>query len=424
MAEGDIHYRTQALRKNEHRIRTLDNVSEDNQQILEEFMDYLFNQDLSDSRISRYLYGWYVLSDHIDFDLENPDKKKLTRLVGKINRNKIKEKDLADQTLREYKKSIRKFYTDFMEYKHPDFDGEELCDFFTLTVQPSYVDADRLPGPEEVAELVKNADRTRDKALIMTLWSSAGRISEVLGLKWKDVNFKEDIVSVTFRETKTGGNRTVPLAAGYLYLKELHEQDRRSNEPEAFVFRGLKTDKQLTHASACNIIKRASKEIVGKTDTGKAKYERVIPDRIKINPHAFRKGRATYLASQGMNQAQLCSFGGWVQGSREVAVYVRMAKEDVENGIRKVADMETKDDQDKRDLHPVPCPACEQLNKFEVENCSSCGETLRMSDLWEKVKVKETKEELKTRMIEEEVGIEDDEVEEMAREMIEEKIKQ
>lgn len=135
-----------------------------------------------------------------------------------------------------------------------------------------------------------------------------------------------------------------------------------------------------------------------------------IPDRIKTNPHAFRKGRATYLAAQGMNQAQLCEFGGWVQGSGEVAVYIRMAESDVEQGIREISGIQKREDDTEEDLDPVKCQECKKLNKFEAENCRDCGATLKTSDLFTEVQIEEMKDELKTKMIEEDIGKSEEEI--------------
>ncbi|MFB6076887.1 MAG: tyrosine-type recombinase/integrase, partial [Candidatus Nanohaloarchaea archaeon] len=314
-----------------------------------------------------------------------------------------------EQTKREYKKAVKKLYSDYLDSKKPEFDGDEFCDFFTLTVSESYTDPDRLPGPKEVRELVKAADRLRDKAFIMTLWSTGGRIGEILGLKWKDVKFRNDIATVVFRDTKTGGNREVPVVSGYLYLRDLKEADARGDEPEAFLFRSLQDDTQLSHNGACNIIQRARKY------TG-------IPERVKTNPHAFRKGRATFLASQGMNQAELCAFGGWVQGSREVAKYIRMGKSDVEASVRRVAGMEPEDDPEEEDLNPVQCHQCGELNKFEATNCTTCGEVLETAELFNEVQVERAKDALKDRMIKEKVGIDDDRMDELAEQVVEEEM--
>jgi site-specific recombinase XerD len=307
----------------------------------------------------------------------------------------------------EYKKAVRKLYTDYLESKKEDFNGEKLCDFFSLTVNVSHTDPDRLPTPDIVRALVESATKSRDKALIMTLWSSAGRIGEILGLQWKDVKFDSSIAKVRFRETKTGGSRTVPLRAGFVYLKELKEKDSRSNEQDAFVFRSFYQDTQLSHTGACKVIKRARE----KTD---------IPDRIKTNPHAFRKGRATYLAARGMNQAQLCEFGGWAQGSSHVAKYIRMAESDVENSIKKIAGLRDSDKELEEDLNPIKCHDCNALNKFEAINCNQCGEAISMEEQFIESQIEEKTDQFMEEVIRSQTEFKPKEINEKAKEFVNE----
>ncbi len=408
MSIGDIHNRDGRIKKTVQKLENSTEYSKHNKEVILDFKDFLFSQNLSKDRIARYLYSWHQLLQHVDYKLDEVEKDDLIELVGKINQDKIKDRELSEYTKMEYKKAVRKMYTDYLESKNPEFDGETLCDFFSLTVNTSHTDPDRLPTPEVVSMLVQNASRIRDKALIMTLWSSAGRIGEVLGLQWKDVKFSNDITKIRFRDTKTGGSRTVPLRAGYLYLKDLQDSDQRSDESDAFVFRNLTNDKQMSHKAACGILKRA------RSDTN-------IGARVKTNPHAFRKGRATFLAAQGMNQAQLCEFGGWAQGSSHVAKYIRMAESDVEEGIRQIAGIQEADEKFRKDLNPVQCYDCNELNKFEAENCTSCGAVLTTSEMFEQKQIEEATDELVFEIAKSETGFTEDEIEKKAQELVEEK---
>jgi integrase/recombinase XerD len=408
MTDGDIHNRDGKIRNTTERIQNLKEISEENRQHLLDFKEHLFSENLSKDRISRHLYTWVRLVEYVDFQLDEVEKRDLVRLVGKVNRSEISDKDqLADTTKAEYRKSIRKFYKDFLGNRREDIDGEELTDFFTVTASAPTADPEELPMPRHVRQLVKNCDRSRDKAFIMSLWSSGGRIGEILGMKWKDVSFTDEIAKVRFRETKTGGSRTVPLTAGYLYLKELQEKDSRSSERDAYVFRSLTTDDQLSHNGACNIIKRANE---------KGSSEDSVSGKIRLNPHAFRKGRATYLASQGMNQAQICEYFGWVQGSDKAAKYIRMAQKDVESGIKKVAGYEI--EEEERDLHPVKCPSCGAANKFEAETCQECDEVMTTSELFSKVKIDEATKKLHKRIITERTGLDDEKINEHAKQIV------
>jgi hypothetical protein len=284
-----------------------------------------------------------------------------------------------------------------------------MTDFYTLTVKEQYEDPDRLPGAGTARTMVKRADRLRDKALIMTLWSTGGRISEVLGLKWKDVKFQNEIARVTFRDTKTGGNRTVPIHAGHLYLRELQQQDHKGGDPDAFVFRSYQDDEQLSYAAAANVISRI-------------KEQADVPEKIKTSPHNWRKGRATYFAARGRNQAWLCDYFGWVQGSAEAAKYIRMAESDVEAGIRDVAGLEQVEDDVEDDLNPVQCHECETWNRFEAAHCRSCSTRLAAGDLFDEVRVQETAEKLQWSILRENIPLDEERIREKARELVHEEV--
>lgn len=169
MSDGDIYNGGREIKRNVERIKNLDKISENNREALLDFKNYLLSQGLSDSRTNRYLYTWCRLSSHVDFDLYEPEKDDVIKLVGKLNQGEIKEKEMAPGTKKEYKKAVNKFFKDFLGSKKEDIDGEYLTDFFTTTVKSSRTDPDRLPTPNVVKEMVKQANRLRDKAAIMAL---------------------------------------------------------------------------------------------------------------------------------------------------------------------------------------------------------------------------------------------------------------
>lgn len=409
MSDGDIHRHEQQLKNNVRRIKEADHITDDQTQLLLRFKDFMAAQDLSTSRINRYLYSWQKMMQHVDFDLEDPDKDDLVRLIGKINQNEIWGREVSPHTRVEYKKAVNKFYRDFISSRRSDFDGDRMTDFYTLTINEQYEDPDRLPGADTARKMVQRADRLRDKALIMTLWSTGGRISEVLGLRWKDVKIRDEIARVTFRDTKTGDNRTVPIHAGHLYLQELRQQDHRGGDPEAFVFRSYRGDDQVSYGSAATVLERVRE----KAD---------VPQKIKTSPHNWRKGRATFFAARGRNQAWLCDYFGWVQGSSEAAKYIRMAESDVEAGIRDVAGLDQVEEDLEEDLNPVRCHECGTWNRFESLQCDSCNTTLAAGDLFDEVRVQETAEKLQWSILRENIPLDEADIREKARELVEERV--
>ncbi|MFB6100493.1 MAG: tyrosine-type recombinase/integrase, partial [Candidatus Nanohalobium sp.] len=230
-------------------------IQDYNKEVIKEFKRFLDAQDLSIDRISRYLYTWKRFTEHISWKIDEASKDNMIDLVADINKDRIRDRELSDHTKMEYKKALKKMYGDFLESKREDIDGESLTDFFSTTVPRKRTDPDRLPRPEHIKSMIKQADKIRDKAFMITLWSSGGRIGEVLGLQWKDVKFKDSLTSVKFRKTKTGGSRTVPLRAGVVYLQELQTSDEKSNDPDAYIFRSRYGD-QMSYNAAYSIIDR------------------------------------------------------------------------------------------------------------------------------------------------------------------------
>jgi integrase len=397
---GDIHHRESRVERTIQKLKTCEHISDHNRELLLDFKDFIQAQDLSLDRTCRYLYSWYQITEVVDFELDNPDKKDMVELVRKIHQDELRD-DASKYQKMEWKKAIRKVYTDWMESRNPDFDGEELCDFFTLTVEKNNINPEELPKPRHIQKLICAADRTSHKALIAVTWRSMGRISEVLGLQWQDISFKDlkgsEMATVTFRDTKTGGSRTVPMREGYLYLKELQEKDKRSDEPEAFIFRGVRTDEQLSHSGACGIVRRARK----KTD---------IPDKIKTNFHSMRKGKCIYYARQGVDYGTLCALGGWSISSSAVSRYLRIGREGKSSAVKDVYGLDKDAEEEMKDIAPVRCHNCQELSKFEAETCSGCDTTLKSSEMFKEVQKEKAEVELMESAVEQQTNWDEEEI--------------
>lgn len=424
MTQGDIHNRNATFNNLKNQISTSTDISDRDKEILIEgnhgfpsFLSYMQNEDLSQSRINRYLRTWKRILQRVDWQIEEVTKTRLTEYIGELNTDQITKKNgepFSSSTKREIKKGIRKMYTDYVESHKSrldfsgNFDSSEIIDF-TLTIDRKFTDPDRLPTPYTVKELVKNATRPRDKAYIMLLWSTGGRHGEVLGLKWKDVKFSNNIGKVVFRDTKTGGDHSVPMAEAYPFMYQHRENDSRSQDSDAYVFRSMQSDGQFSSNGAAEIINRIRK-----------RNNLDISDRIKINPHAFRKGRTSYWARQGQNETWICNFMNWAPGSPIVRHYCRLQQEDIDQGTAQHLglDHERAEDEERDILTPSECHACGEINTFQADTCQECGETLRASSLYEEAKIKEAKEDIKTKMIEEDIGTSDEEIREAAKELI------
>lgn len=416
MTQGDPHNLNYKLKASKQKIQDNEKLSKKDKELIKKFNKHLVTQDLSDSRITRHLQCIRIIAEATEEDLLIDTRSKVNHFVGIINQNELKEQDLSDSTKAEYRKTLNKYVGDFLtsmreEIKGLDgkMDGRKLMEGITSTAPSTRPDPDSLPTPNTVRHLVENATNPRDKAMIMVLWSTGGRIGEILGLKWQDITFKErkgrKIVQVTFKETKTGESRKVPFRGGITFLSKWKKESSQSENSEAFVFHSLNNGEQIGYKSARKAIRRAARNTDKDID-------------VKLNPHAFRKARATFLAAKGMNQATLCDYMGWVQGSDQAAVYIGLAESDKEDSILKLSGFEVEADEEEKDLEPVKCRSCGELNSFLEEACGECGEPIESSQLYAEMQIEEQTDKFKDEIIKSDTDFSPESINEKAEEFV------
>ena len=121
---------------------------------------------------------------------------------------------------------------------------------------------------EQIIRIGLAADKAKDRALIRMLYRSGGRISEVIGVTWADIQLREIGAQVTLFG-KGGKTRTVLIPLDlYHDLIQLREGD----DDQARIF-------PITRQRAWAIIKRIAKR-AGITE--------------RISPHWFRHAHATH----------------------------------------------------------------------------------------------------------------------------------
>lgn len=77
---------------------------------------------------------------------------------------------------------------------------------------PKYLDKD------VILARIDSMPPGRDKMLVITLWRTGCRVSEVINIKKKDVDFKNNLIRITWLKSRKWRERVIPLQKG---LKEL-----------------------------------------------------------------------------------------------------------------------------------------------------------------------------------------------------------
>lgn len=121
---------------------------------------------------------------------------------------------------------------------------------------------------EQIIRLGLVADRAEDRALIRMLYRSGGRISEVLGITWADLQPREGGAQVTL--FGKGGKTRAVLIPRDLYTELIELRDGADDQARIF---------PITRQRAWSIIKRIAR-LAGITE--------------RVSPHWFRHAHATH----------------------------------------------------------------------------------------------------------------------------------
>ena len=408
-----------SLKRTNQKLAVNPNLSDHNKQVLEDFFKKSRSGGSGKAILRDYSSRFNKLADHIDFQLDNPDKSDLQEIYAQLNTDEIRKNNgeaYSDYSKDKFDSALSKFYTWFIKKQgkgyNPDIDGEDLVEDLELSIDLSVeVDPDSLPTPKEVRKVGKHAKCLRDKALIITLWSTGARVGEIFNteyndyiLKWKNITFKDDKAWITL-DGKTG-EREIPIKTGKPLLEELYKQSEADMDTPVF-----REQRQKTFCPDCGTKARLENR---NTHKGSTKYscrncswkgnghevdrsyqamtddavrrvlERTIEragmsGQFKENPHDFgRKSRAVYKARIGYTEHQLRGFFGWSENSDAPKHYISTVKEDLEKALAEEfgEDVDYDNGYDEEALRPVQCIVCDTVNSPVSDMCNECGKAL------------------------------------------------
>jgi integrase/recombinase XerD len=301
-------------------------ISSHNVKLLKRFYKEEMGGDKEKITLQGNLECFSILSEHIDFRLDEASQDELLDLVTKINTANIHPgEETSPWTLLDYKRALKNFYK-WLE----DSEDPEQISFMSVYIPDSKkprVDPDELLSVRDAEDMINSAFNARDKALMALLWDTGARISELLNINIRDITFKDELMGVNIRHGKNGGRKLYVVESKPLVENWLREHPtRRSGDPLFTILQSSNsTDgiRRQSYASASSQL-NACAERVG------------LDERIRWNPHGWRRARATDMARRGMNQPNMNAFFGWVPGSDVPKYYIRLAQRDVERSIRQL----------------------------------------------------------------------------------------
>ncbi len=251
-----------------------------------DFSNFLkFEKNFSDNTLDAYLRDinklkGFAYTELGDISPQLISYENLQEYLYQLSKNKISERSQARGV-----SSIKAFFKFLLEEEYRDdnpaslLEGPKLGLYLPDTL--SIEDIDRIIGNIE-----KHTDiGKRNKCILEVLYGCGLRVSELVGLKISNVNFKENFIMVEGKGAKT---RLVPLAkstADYIddYIKNVRINAKVNKKYEDILFLNTRGT-NMSRVIVFIIIK----ELTQKAGINKS-----------ISPHTFRHSFATHLLQNG-----------------------------------------------------------------------------------------------------------------------------
>jgi integrase/recombinase XerD len=164
-------------------------------------------------------------------------------------------------------------------------------------------------SPEEVARLIVSASNVRHRAILMTLYSTGMRRSELCRLRPEDIDSQRMVIHI--RQGKGGKDRDVPLSPKL--LDQLRTHYRLLPHKNGWLFPSLQA-RRRDQPITSKVIWHACREATRRAGITKP-----------VHPHTLRHSYATHLLEAG---ADLCTIQVLLGHAevRDTALYVHLSK--------------------------------------------------------------------------------------------------
>jgi integrase/recombinase XerD len=344
--EIDIHNRRRNLETTVVRVQN-SHISGTNKNLILRFKDECLSNGLSIDRALFYVDKLYMISQFLKKDFPQITKEDLKELV----RN-IELKDYSEWTKLGYKITLKKFYQ-WLEDVREGY--PERVSWIKTSIKKNREKLTNLPTQEEIEDLINAACTVRDKALVSVLYESGCRVGELLNVRLKDVEF-DDYGAIILVKGKTGPRR-IRLISSVPRLSVWIEHHPGKENPESPLWINTGTthhEKAMMYQTARLILR----DLAEKVNLNKP-----------VNPHSFRKARATHLASK-LTEAQMCEYFGWIQGSDMPFTYVHLSGRDIDEAILRMHGKIPKDNGEE--FTSKKCPRCSHENPSDSHFCITC----------------------------------------------------
>jgi integrase len=359
-------------------------ISDRNKQLIEQFCNAcLLRQVCGKVRLIRAIGALGLLARDVSKDFDQVTREDIERLMTGLLR---RQPAYSNETMATYKRILRRFMTFVLAPKDfPHAVVPECVNWISSHLRkrdrPMIKRSDLLT-PAEIETLLRVATNERDRAFIAVLWEAGPRVAEIGNMQIKHVT--RNASGYTIDVTGKTGTRSPLIISSAPHLGAwLAVHPDRAN-PEAPLWVQRRGHEQIGYRT----INKLLQQLFRRANINK-----------RSHPHIFRHSRVTYVLANGiMNEQQAKLYFGWAPDSdMPGSTYAHLIDTDVNNAILRENNL-APHQQAHRELQPVACTICGELNPPRCDYCQRCRAVLNLSKAYEHQQLHDLKEELFTHM--------------------------
>lgn len=265
-----------------------------------------------------------------------------------------------EETNRDYRSALRSFGNHLTEGDDPPAPIDDISGSTSRNYNPMPDPAKMYRWEEHIQPMLDAARYTRERAAIATSWDTGARPEEFTELRVGDVADHKYGMTISVDGKK--GQRSVVLITAVPHLKQWLADHPAGDDPTAPLWCQLDSPNSISYKMKLKLLKKPARD-ADMTPPSSTTFRR------------FRKSSASYLASQGVNQAHLEDHHGWRRGSDVAARYIAVFGDANDRAIAAAHGVEVQEDEPEP-IGPIPCPRCEEMTPRERGFCINCGQTL------------------------------------------------
>lgn len=380
------------------RIQESDKISEENKKDMRKFYKALKKGKKGKARRERYLSTGKQILEYKENNcrLKEASELQIDDIDEQIDESAYYSQEYSPETKKEYRKFLRIFFK-WAEKGTvaKKVDAPEKVRDIKASVSEDVkdrTDPSDLPTPEDIKAICQKLP-LRLRSLYLTHWDLGSRINETLSIKIGHYS-KEDgksyiYVPVNTEDSEEGAksprrNCRVKIAAPVIdrWLEEGHPNPE---DDEAYLFcRTQKLEaedesKKHTYRPVnYGMLNRKIKEVTDSLDLD-----------CDARTHTIRKARTTFMNNGlEMAESEIDKRIGHIARSQVTREYLRLDDSDTNNAYGEGYGEENPEDNDVKDLVPLTCKDCGEVNSGHRDRCYDCNGLLEIRE------IKETKEQV------------------------------